>query len=235
VLYFSEVGKPCPRQLWFNYNGSAEQEQHEAPTLIKFFYGDMLEELVLNMAEDAGHTVEGRQQAYTYDVGNGWIVRGRIDAIIDGAVVDVKSVTKYSEEKFKGGLVDDPFGYKGQLLGYAAAGKFKEAGFLTIQKELGHIGYYPVDVDHSWFAHQAQASVEVVSEKDYTALPRYAPVPQSATSKNMKLPTACSYCSYKKECWKDSNDGKGVRTFLYSTGPIHLVQVVDTPRTPEVV
>ena len=229
VLYFSEVGDPCPRKLWFRYNKPEVSEELHAPQLIKFFYGDMLEELVLNMAEDAGHSVTSKQQSVTYDVGNGWTIRGRIDAVIDGAVVDVKSVTKYSEEKFKYGLQDDPFGYKSQLSGYATALGASEMGFLTIQKELGHVGYYPFPVDKHWFHSQAVAATETVQSPTFEELPRFDAVPQSKTSKNKKLCTSCSYCSYKKECWPE------LRTFLYSDAPVFLVEVVDTPRVQELV
>jgi hypothetical protein len=234
VLYFSEVGDPCPRKLWFRYNKPEISEDVGAPQLIKFFYGDMLEELVLNMAEDAGHVVESKQERVTYDVGNGWTIRGRIDAVIDGDVVDVKSVTKYSEEKFKYGLSDDPFGYKGQLMGYAAAMGKDRMGFLTIQKELGHVNYYPFPVDKHWFQHQAVAATEIVTSNTYEELPQFEAVPQSKTSKNKKLPTACGYCSYKKECWKNANGGQGLRAFLYSGGPEFLTEVVDTPRVVEI-
>lgn len=233
VLYFSEIGDPCARKLWFKYNQPKTGDDYDAPQLIKFFYGDMLEELVLNMAEDAGHTVTDRQRQVIYSLPDGWVVRGRIDAIIDGAVVDVKSVTKHSEDKFRYQLVNDPFGYKAQLNGYAAALKATESGFLTIQKELGHVSYYSFPVDNEWFNLQANSAVEIVTSNTYEDLPRLPAVPQSKTSKNKKLGTACSYCPYKKECWKDANGGAGVRTFVYSSGPEFLVDVVDTPRVFE--
>ena len=110
ILYFSEVGDPCPRRLWYKYNMPTIAEKPDGRALLKFFYGDVLEELVLNVSEDAGHTVEKKQERVVYDIGDGWYVRGRIDAVIDNVMVDVKSVTKYSEEKFKNNLVDDPFG-----------------------------------------------------------------------------------------------------------------------------
>jgi hypothetical protein len=201
---------------------------------IKFFYGDMLEELVLGLAKASGHSVEGQQQRVEYDVGDGWKIRGRIDAIIDGVPVDVKSVTKFSEEKFKNGLKDDPFGYYMQLCGYATTLNSSDAGFLTIQKELGHINYYPIEVNTGLFKLQAAHAVEVVTEKTPDGLKRMASVPQSATSKNMKLCTSCSYCAYKEECWKEANGGAGLRTFLYSSGPIYLTEVADVPRVTEV-
>lgn len=234
TLFFSEIGDPCVRKLWYKVNAPALGEQVSSDMKVKFFYGDMLEELVLKLCEDAGHEVSGKQERVSFDIGDGWQVRGRMDAVIDGVPVDVKSVTKFSEEKFKGGLKDDPFGYYHQLCGYATALSSPTAGFLTIQKELGHINYYPIEVNSGLFKLQAVHAVEAVTSK-LEDLPRLDPVPQSATSKNAKLCTSCSYCAYKKDCWKEANEGKGLRTFLYSTGPVFLTKVEDLPRVMEVV
>jgi len=228
VLYFSEVGDPCPRRLWYKYNMPLVAEKPDGRALLKFFYGDILEELVLNVAEDAGHTIEKKQERVTYDVGDGWYVRGRIDAVIDGVMVDVKSVTKYSEEKFKHNLKDDPFGYYQQLNGYATALNYSNAGFLTIQKELGHINYYPIEVHQSLFKLQAEHAAEICSMSTPDSLARLASVPASKTSKNRKLCTSCSYCNFKKVCFPE------MRTFLYASGPEFLVDVVDTPRVMEI-
>lgn len=228
TLSFSEVGKPCLRQLWYDVNVPHTKEPIDAGLRIKFLYGDMLEDLVLSLAESAGHTVEKQQEKVKYDVGNGWFISGRIDAVIDGVVVDVKSTTKYGVKKFENNLVDDPFGYKHQLTGYAAGLGIDSAGFITIQKELGHIAYFPQEVDKGHFHAQAVAATEAVMEEENT-LPRLPDVPMSSSSKNKKLCTTCSYCGYKKECWPH------VRTFLYSNGPVFLTEVVDEPRVKEVV
>lgn len=229
VLYFSEVGDPCPRRLWYRYNQPEVATKPDGRALLKFFYGDMLEELVLNVAEDAGHSVTNKQERVVYEVGDGWVVRGRIDAVIDGVVVDVKSVTKYSEEKFKNDLQEDPFGYYQQLNGYATALNNDNAGFVTIQKELGHVNYYPIEVNKGLFRMQAEHAVETVSLDSPDTINRLPAVPQSKTSKNKKLCTSCGYCNYKKQCWPE------MRTFMYSSGPEFLVEVVDTPRVMEIV
>lgn len=228
VLYFSEVGDPCPRRLWYRYNQPDASDKPDGRSLLKFFYGDILEELVLNVAEDSGHTVTNKQDRVSYDIGDGWIVRGRIDAVVDKVVCDVKSVTKYSEEKFKHGLVDDPFGYYQQLNGYATALDADRAGFITIQKELGHINYYPIEVNKGLFKLQAEHSAEIADLSTPDKLDRLNPVPASKTSKNKKLCTSCSYCSFKKECWPE------MRTFLYASGPEFLVEVVDVPKVQEI-
>ena len=50
----------------------------------------------------------------------------------------------------------------------------------------------------------------------------------------MKLPNECKWCPHKFECHKDSNEGKGLRTFKYSNGLTYLTKVVRTPRVEEV-
>jgi hypothetical protein len=226
TLYFSEIGDPCPRKLHYRFNSPQLAEKHDGNTLIKFFYGNMLEDFVLAVTEGAGHEVTSRQGRATLELDDGWKVTGKIDAVIDGVLVDVKSTTKYGEEKFKHGLVDDPFGYALQLGGYAVALGHTSAGFLTIQKELGHLGWYPITVDKNKVISGAQAAVKAVTS-DITELPRLSPVPQSKTSKNMKLCTSCGYCPYKKQCWPE------MRTFLYSNSVEHLVYVDTEPRVLE--
>lgn len=233
TLYFSEIGESCPTRLWYKFNNTELAIPHNPSTKIKFLYGDILEELVLQLARDSGHSVEGEQQEVQHDVGGGWVVRGRIDAIIDGTVVDVKSVTKYSVKKFEDGLVDDPFGYVDQLNGYASVLKSDTSGFLTIEKELGHIRYFsapPTDAEK--FSHAAERAVTVVSGPiPHERLPDQ---PQSATSPNRKLCTKCSYCEYKFSCWADANDGEGLRGFVYSTKVEWLTSIVSLPKVMEI-
>ena len=228
TLHFSELGDPCPRKLNYRVNHSELAEGIDGNTRLKFFYGDVLENLVLSLAEASGHVVEARQDRAVLDLEDGWKVTGYIDAVVDGVLVDVKSTTKYGEEKFKNGLIDDPFGYKMQLGGYAVALGHTTAGFLTIQKELGHLGWYPIEVDKAAVMQGARAAVSYV-QRDVEELPRLDPVPQSKTSKNTKLCTSCSYCPFKKTCWTD------LRTFLYSNGPEHLVHVDTLPKVTELI
>lgn len=234
TLYMSEIGTPCARKLYYRYHfPELGQRDNDGPTRIKFMYGDFLEHMVLQLAQDAGYTVTEKQGEAQQFYGD-FTIRGRIDAEINGVTVDVKSVTKYSEEKFKDLSKDDPFGYYDQLNGYAVLRNTKEAGFLTIQKELGHIKYWPIKVDvkrHEAAVKRAIDTVTKVNGLEY--LGRVPAKPMSATSPNLKLDVKCSYCEFKKDCWSDANDGKGLRTFLYSTGPVSLVKVVKEPDVME--
>ena len=50
---------------------------------------------------------------------------------------------------------------------------------------------------------------------------------------NEKINKNCGYCEFKKECYKDSNDGKGLRVFNYAKGPLFLATVKSEPKVEE--
>ena len=66
-------------------------------------FGDILEELLLFLAKEAGHTVTGQQDTLSISG-----VNGHRDAIIDGRLVDVKSASSYSFRKFKNNVKNFP-------------------------------------------------------------------------------------------------------------------------------
>lgn len=231
-LSLSSIGTPCKRKLWYRINEPTSAEPLQANALLKFFFGDMIEELVLAIVKAAGHDVQGEQDRL--DVHG---IKGHRDCVIDGMTVDVKSASPYSFKKFKDGNLreNDPFGYISQLSSYVYAGKDdplvtnKTAGaFLVIDKVNGHICLDAYDFEEELKTKEE----EMLAAKDLVAgsIPedRIPPVPQSKTSPNTKLDLNCSYCEFRKVCWPEA------RTFLYSTGPLHLVDVVDTPRVYEV-
>ncbi len=226
VIWMSELGKPCVRKLWFARNKSDKAEPMSANMHVKFLYGNMLEELVLFLAETAGHTVEKRQASVEHTV-DGWSIRGRIDAVVDGVLVDVKSTSPYGYKDFQNGLVDDVFGYNGQLSGYNGLGAptYERQGFIAIDKQNGHIGFF----ETKWEDHSSHAS-ELVKALSHTAAPvrEFVPVPDGKSG-NEKLPHVCSYCEFKHHCWRDSNGGKGLKGFYYSQGPVWMTKVKREP------
>lgn len=242
TLFMSEIGKPCKRQLWYDVNqhsfGSTtvSKEPLTPNTIVKFLYGDILEELVLILAEAAGHEVTDQQKTVEISLPKGWKLRGRLDAKIDGEIVDVKSASTQSFQKFTKGLkpTEDIFGYITQLGAYNVGEDITPGtptSFLAIDKQHGHI----VRDEH-------EAPTMLAPKKDLTdlvtALEAKAPPERQFKSYptsygNECLGTECSYCQWKSECWKDANNGKGVRTFLYARKPVHLVKIIKEPDVPE--
>jgi hypothetical protein len=54
-LSLSALGTQCERKLWYKINKTTQAEPLSASTLLKFFYGDIIEELVLTIAAVSGH------------------------------------------------------------------------------------------------------------------------------------------------------------------------------------
>jgi hypothetical protein len=230
TLRLSNLGSPA-RKLWFTVNRPDAAEKLRPETKIKFLFGDILEELLLFLSKEAGHDVKGEQEEL---VVNG--VVGHRDAVIDGRLVDAKSASSYSYQKFKDhGLPgNDPFGYVDQLGSYLHASKDDNlltdkdvASFLVIDKQHGKLcldTYGKTGIDYD-------ALVE--EKRQVLALPEppeefcYNPVPEGKSG-NMKLPVECSYCPFKWECRTD------LRGFLYASGPVYLTKVTREPKVPEI-
>ena len=66
-------------------------------------------------------------------------IKGHQDCMIDGVLVDCKSASGRSFEKFSNNKLhtDDPFGYIAQISAYAEGNGVDEAAFLVIDKQHG--------------------------------------------------------------------------------------------------
>lgn len=231
TIRMSNVGQPCARKLWYHVN-TVSTETLPPAVKMKFLYGDITEEVLLSLAEAAGHRVEGRQDRMEV---NGIV--GHRDGVVDGMLVDVKSASTYGFNKFKenGLREEDPFGYLSQLASYLYASQDDplvtnktHAGFLAMDKQHGHIvlDVYDLTDEMSRIESLIEARKTMVEQTDPPPRP-YADVPYQKSG-NMALQTACSYCEYKKTCWP------GLRTFIYGRGPVFLTTVVNEPKVPEV-
>lgn len=227
-LRFSALGKK-DRQVWMEAHPDPENEEEMVPkTYLKFMYGDVIEQLLLFLIREAGHNVSNTQDEVEL---NG--VKGHIDAIIDGVLVDVKSASPFGYQKFANNAVteDDPFGYVDQLAGYASLlTPGEDAAWIAMDKVHGDIcvsplkktviKYYPPDqrIEHLKKVIELEEPPELCHE----------PVPDGKSG-NLKLATGCSYCKHKYRCFPDA------RLFLYSSGPRWLSKVVNEPKVEEVV
>jgi hypothetical protein len=237
TLRMSNIGKACARQLWLQKNQPQDLEKLTADTLLKFKFGDLTEELILLLAEIAGHRVEGRQDEVQISG-----IKGHWDAIIDGVLVDVKSASTYSFQKFKDGLTKetDAFGYLVQLGSYLHAGQDHplvldktRAAFLAFDKSAGHMCLdFHARQDLDWEA-AYERRIEIVNGPD---LPDrafedepdgYKKDGKLVANGNRKLGINCSYCDAKFACWPE------LRTFLSSRGPVFLTVVKKEPKMYE--
>jgi hypothetical protein len=230
TLRASNVGKPCDRQLWYDVHCHTEREPLPPAARLKFLFGDVLEELLLFLAKESGHRVEHEQAEIEV---NG--VKGHIDGIIDGRLVDCKSASTYSFEKFKAhGLAgDDAFGYLDQLGTYLTGVQDnpevtdKDVGsFLVIDKTLGNVcldTYAKPDKDYAQVVAQKRKMLDWPEppERPFRVVP-------FQKSGNKKLGVTCSYCPFKFKCWP------GLRAFSYAGKPVFLTEVTREPKVDEI-
>ncbi len=219
----SELGTKCGRQFHYKVNHPSKALPLDASTKFKFMYGNLIEEMVLLLAREAGHEVTFEQHVVDHLTPENNAVIGHIDAMIDGVVVDVKSTSTYGFDK----MVDkddweDSFGYKPQLSFYSnhiRVSQNDDPRFLLVDKTNGRMGFSYVDMDYydaAYLDDVADALVQAGNEPVDT-LGRQ---PTKAHARGQVLDTVCSYCAFKKICWKDAaNNGLGLRGFAYSEGP----------------
>jgi len=223
-LRFSSLGKP-DRQVYLDNRGD-EKEELSSKTFFKFLYGDVIEQLLLFLVKEAGHSVEMEQAEVEVDG-----VKGHIDAKIDGVVVDVKSASPIGFEKFSKGKIfeDDPFGYVAQLSGYAdVLTPGEDAAWLAMDKVSGALCLTRLPrhvIADNKPAEKIRHQKEVLDGE--LPPPCYSPV-ADGKSGNEKLATPCSYCGHKAGCWPTA------RLFLYGNGPRWLTTVSRLPDVPEV-
>jgi hypothetical protein len=229
-LRLSAIGKP-DRQLWYDVNSKKEIEDLTPSTRIKFLYGYILEELLLLCASIAGHKVTDQQKEVNVEG-----VLGHQDSMIDDVLIDCKSASAYSFKKFKKNtlLEDDPFGYIAQISAYAEANQVDKAAFLVIDKSSGEICLTPVHQMEMINAKERVKHLKGMVSNSHMPDRCYDPIPDGESG-NLKLAIGCVYCSHKRECWSDCNNGKGLRAFRYSRGLNYLVKVAKEPKVEEVV
>ena len=227
-LRLSQIGKP-DRQIWYGVRGT-EGEPLDGQTRIKFLMGHLLEALLIVLTQAAGHTVEGQQDEIEVEG-----VLGHQDCRIDGVLTDIKSASSFAFKKFKDGTLsdDDPFGYLSQLSAYATKNGDKEAAFFAIDKNSSELAILKV---HDMEMIDAPSRVRALKDVVQMETPPNKCYSDTAdgTSGNRKLVIGCVFCAYKKECWKDANNGEGLRAFKYSNGVRYLTNVARTPDVEEI-
>lgn len=242
-LYVTQFTPNCDRRVWYNVfgGGAADgavpaipKERIAGKNRFKFVYGDLIEELVLYLAELAGHRVEHRNLRLSQNVEKTvFTISGRIDAVIDGVLVDVKSMDPYSFDRLEKGTYDDKWGYFNQLGMYEhmlhkEGIKVTDVAILAVNKTNGRIFVYLVD-KMQWMGSWGRAVSALQRPEDYYSNPDRQ---LTTLNGNTVLSTGCSYCPYKFDCYE--RDGlDGIEVYAYSDGPKFLQKpIAKAPKVP---
>lgn len=235
TLRMSKIGTPF-RKAWFEAHEVIDEDAPkgiDATLAIKFLYGHILEELLVFLVKESGHKIEGEQDELEIDG-----VVGHRDCKIDEITVDIKSASSYQfAEKFKKGKLlqgDDPFGYVAQLSGYVQADGGDEGAFLVIDKQSGELALLRLtSIDMINAAQRIADLKEVVEREEPPESLCYDPVAMGKSG-NISIHKNCTYCKFKELCFKDSNNGTGLRKFQYANNITYLTEVIKPPNVPEI-
>ena len=227
-LRLSVIGRP-DRQLWYDINQPNEKPLSSS-LRIKFLYGYLLEELLILLSSASGHKVTHQQREVTVAG-----IKGHQDCMIDDFLIDCKSASWRSFQKFKNNTLseDDPFGYIAQMSAYAEANGVDEGGFLVIDKQSGELCLSKVNSLEMINATKRITHLKKIV-KDKTAPSKCFDDLPEGKSGNRKLDMRCVFCSHKSKCWSDANGGKGLRIFQYERGKKYLTQVKREPNVTEI-
>ena len=210
-LRMSNIGRPTC-QLWFEKNKPESALPKPSTFVMNMMIGDIVEAIFKGLLKEAKVDFDDTDQV-TLDVGdsNGTRVSGSYDLIMGGAVDDIKSASDWSYrnkfESYASLKKSDPFGYVGQLAGYAKASDKRAGGWWVVNKANGDFKYVPAAIDMRKELTKLKETVEKVNENKFERC--FEAVPETYRGKpsgNMVLNDNCRFCDYRFECWPNMQE-----------------------------
>ena len=205
-LRMSNVGRPSC-QLWFEKNSPEKADPLPTTFVMNMMLGDIVEAVFKGLMKEAKVKFKDSDKV-SLDLGE-TKVSGTYDLILDDAVDDIKSASDWSYrnkfESYDTLAEEDPFGYVGQLAGYAKASGKKAGGWWVVNKANGQFKYVPasnIDVDEE--VKKLKTNVNVVKSNVFKRC--FESVEETFRGKatgNRVLGITCSFCRYKNSCWEN--------------------------------
>ena len=217
-LRMSGIGRPVCQQILSLQNCPKESSYND---LMRFLFGDLIEAVAVLVIKAAGINIVAEQKPSRI-VLDKEDIKGTLDVIIeeDGVqkVWDIKSASPFSfDYKFRKGYDkikdDDPFGYIVQGHLYGESNKMPFGGWIVINKSTGEwaIVDAPSDLEErKRVLKEANNIVKTVKKADFKKVKlkddweTYKQDGEIVRTKNRLMPKLCSFCEYKRHCWKDA-------------------------------
>jgi len=204
-LRMSNIGRPTC-QLWFEKNKPEKALPKPTTFVMNMLLGDIVEAAFKGIITEAGVQYEDEDNYVELELDK-TTVKGSYDLVINGAVDDVKSASDWSYrnkfESYQTLKASDPFGYVGQLAGYAKASGKKAGGWWVVNKANGNIKYIAADgLDMDEELTKLNDTVATVDSNEFERC--FDPVPETFRGKatgNRVLNSNCKFCDYRFECY----------------------------------
>ena len=210
-LRMSNIGRPTC-QLWFEKNKPETALPKPTTFVMNMMLGDIVEAVFKGLLTESGVDFDDTDKV-TLKVGdsNDTMVSGSYDLILGDAVDDIKSASDWSyRNKFDSYDTlkkSDPFGYVGQLAGYAKASDKRAGGWWVVNKANGSFKYVPAAINMKEELTKLKETVEKVNENKFERC--FEAVPETYRGKpsgNMVLNDNCKFCDYRFECWPNMQE-----------------------------
>tara|TARA_R100000988_G_scaffold44299_1_gene21912 strand:- start:1741 stop:2583 length:843 start_codon:yes stop_codon:yes gene_type:complete len=204
-LRMSNIGRPTC-QLWFEKNKPETALPKPTTFVMNMLLGDIVEAAFKGILKEAGVKYEDKDNYVELEC-QGTNIKGSYDLVINDAVDDVKSASDWSYrnkfESYETLSASDPFGYVGQLAGYAKASGKKAGGWWVVNKANGNIKYVAangLDIDSE--VTKLNDTVATVNDNVFERC--FSPTPEMFRGKatgNTVLNSNCKFCDYRHECF----------------------------------
>ena len=199
----SAAGK-CPRQLAYAYHGfSPNGKEMDSRAYLVFWAGDLTEMTLVALAKVAGCQITATgfgQLKVKLKIGDKEI-EGHPDGLIlhesELLLLEVKSMSSYSYEKFEKGEIDGS--YIAQVNLYLAALGLKRCVFVAQNKDNGVISERIVERDDA-LIEKLKTTLNIVLNSTKENLPDK---PYAPNEKGI-LPWQCLYCKFWGTCWPEA-------------------------------
>ena len=201
-LSISSAGK-CPRQQAYAYHGFEKKgKEIDSRAKLVFWAGDLTELTLVSLAKTAGCCLIAsgfNQMAVELKI-NGVTIHGHPDGILlyDGnlLLLEVKSMSSYSYERFENGYIDES--YEVQINLYMEALGLTKCVFLAQNKDNGVISERIIEKKQE-IVDKGKRNLLAVINSSKGNLPD-APEELNYDKKTRLYPWNCLYCSYWGHC-----------------------------------
>ena len=204
-LRMSNIGRPSC-QLWFEKNHPEKALPLPTTFIMNMMIGDIVEAVFKGLLREAGVTYKDTEKV-SLSIDKDTTIDGSYDLVIDDAVDDVKSASPWSYANkfasYEAVQESDPFGYVGQLAGYAKASGYRPGGWWVVNKGSGEFKYVSaanMNVDE--VIEDLTDNIKNAMKPDLTRM--FEPEEEKFRGKptgNKVLNDKCKFCSYRFECW----------------------------------
>lgn len=180
-----------------------------------FHLGDYFESLLLTLMEAYGLRVTQKQKEIRYVTKDGHEVVGHIDAVVEGVLVDIKTMSFFYMKEFVQRPNDDR-GYITQAHLYETQVDCEAAGFVCLNKGTNQLAFVEVEKDPRYLERVDGVVDALLKIQDFDDIKQHFDIPplepDPTNPHKKRVPASMQYSSYKKHFYIFDEKGNPITT-----------------------